>query len=463
LKGRRIAVFGLGRSGLAIGKAARALGGIPTIFDEKREQDIAKQDILEEAREAGLDVRLGQSPLSSESDRFDLMVTNPAVDMRHQVLQEALQRGIEVVSEVEFAYRISKAPIVAVTGTNGKSTTVVMTYLCLREAGIDAVLCGNIFGSGYPEMPMTEAALASKEGQILVAEISSFQLEWVQEFRPVSAGITNVAPDHQDRYDSFEQYAKTKRRIFAAQTSSDFAVYRPDAPLTEPGSGEAQRLTFGPKGEHVRVADGCLKLFERSIPLETLPLLEGHNLLNASMAALLSYGGLISLGFEPKPALDAIESGLRKFQGIEHRMQNVGACGGIRLVNNSMCTNPEAVVASVQSLHQPAHILIGGLNKGLDFEPVARFVAEQGHSAYLYGASAEEIAADFASVAGRERFVVCTTMQEAFARAIHNAKTGETVILAPGCASMDQFRDFRDRGSVFTSLAKEWLQTCSEP
>ena len=302
----------MGRSGLAIGKASIHLGAKPVVFDQKTLETLPKRDAYDEALGAGLEVVLGWDG-SFDREALDLIVSNPAVDRRHPALLKAVSDGIEVISEVEFACRISLAPIVALTGTNGKSTTTVMTYLCLQACGEQPILCGNIFGSGYDEMPMTDAALLATADQILVAEVSSFQLEWISRFKPVSAGITNIWPDHLDRYSGFDEYASTKQRLFAYMDESDFAVVKANDPVVKaPGSrGTGYRprhgravvssnieaktpkvLYFGATGEHARTEENGLRILNQFVKNADLPFDESHNLTNACMAALLAYGAL---------------------------------------------------------------------------------------------------------------------------------------------------------------------------
>jgi UDP-N-acetylmuramoylalanine--D-glutamate ligase len=511
MTGKRIAILGLGRSGLAIGRAALQLDALPQVYDEKPEESLPKRDVLEEARALGLPVTLGWQ---DEFEDPDFIVSNPAVPRTHPKLLAARERGISVISEVEFAYRISKAPIVAITGTNGKSTTTVMTYLCLRASGEDAVLCGNIFGSGYDEMPLTDAALNSTPDQILVAEISSFQLEWIEEFQPVSAGITNIWPDHLDRYDSFEDYAAVKQRIFHCQDEKDFAVVKANDPVVVPpsgtgggyrprhlrGSSSGQRpeggaspavLTFGASGQHARVDEIELTLLDKRVRLEDLPFDEPHNYQNACMAALLTYGALANKAqrapesgaaqllrraeqqyreardakrsvYDPRQPEETplrvmpmeIVEGLKSFRGLAHRMESVGEKGGVRVINNSMCTNPDAIIKSAQAVKDPAHLLIGGVNKSLDFKPLRHYLANGRNKAYLFGTDAEDL--DKMLGGG---YPVFETMEQAFRAATEQAQPGQAIMLAPGCASTDQFRDFRDRGNVFKAIAKEWLRS----
>jgi UDP-N-acetylmuramoylalanine--D-glutamate ligase len=504
-----VAIFGLGRSGLAIARAAISQGSQATVYDQSAAGDLAKPEILARALELGANLQLGwNGDLPPPETPGQLLVVNPAVDKRHKTLSSAVRLGYEVVSEVEFAYRISKAPIVAVTGTNGKSTTTVMTYLCLRECGIDAILCGNIFGSGYEEAPLSEAALNSNPNQILVAEISSFQLEWVREFKPISAGITNIWPDHLNRYESFEDYSETKQRVFGAQDELDFAVVRANDPVVRiPGRGTGGKigrrsregnpdlthrprtLTFGATGEHARVDERFITILDKQVRLDELPFSEPHNHSNAQMAGLLAYGALKAMSerhheqakavigkaiaessanraarrnaynqwqleaAQPAHVLPGgIIDGLRAFRGLAHRMEFVGEKNGIRLINNSMCTNPDAVLKSATSLRGPNHILIGGQDKDLDFSPLKHYFSSGMHKAYVYGQAREKLSEQIGTK------LVYRTMEEALRAALDAARSGEVVMLAPGCASSDQFRDFRERGDVFKQLAKEWLE-----
>ena len=448
-----IAVFGLGRSGLAVARAVTRRGDNVTVVDAKTLEQLAKPDLYHEAIADGIAVHLGWN---GRFEGFDTIVSNPAVPRTHPALLQAITEGIDVISEVEFAYRISEAPIVAITGTNGKSTTTVMTYLALRAAGVDAVLCGNIYGSGYPEMTLTKAADHASPDQILVAEISSFQLEWVSRFAPVSAGITTITPDHLDRYDGrFEDYAATKMRIFGGEPSlTRFSVIRANDPVVVAPTNRT-RLRFGDPPCEAEVTDAGISVFGKLFERDSLPFTEPHNFANAAMAMLLAHGALVGTGrtvdFDKR-----VVAGIREFKGLAHRMQEVGIRDGITVINNSMCTNPDAVIQSSRALHGRAHILIGGLNKGLDFAPLGDYLRSSPHNAYLFGSERNRLNdmmdTDFPTV---------ETMQEAFRLSVQNARSGDTIILSPGCASSDQFKDFVDRGNIFIALAKEWLSNDS--
>jgi UDP-N-acetylmuramoylalanine--D-glutamate ligase len=434
-EGQSIAVFGLGRSGLAVARAAISRGATVTVYDETPREKLGKPELAEEAEGLGARLVLGHSFPTSAPE--ETIVVNPAIDHRHPALQSQKEK---VIGEVEFAYRISKAPIVAITGTNGKSTTTAMTVLALRAAGIDAILCGNIFGSGLPEMPLTDAADQSTPDQVLVAEISSFQLEWVRDFAPIGAAITTITPDHLDRYDSFEDYAATKLRIFA-NASVKIDARDQGYLILEATTG------FKAIGEHnVRNADTAAAL--------TVATLEWLLSQGSSSQAIQAYrkqreskGNQATL---PNNALEV----LREFPGLAHRMQFVAEVQGVRYINNSMCTNPAAVVASIESLlTEPVHVLVGGVNKDLPFGPLRDYLQAKTHKVYLFGRDATQINAELS-----QKWQVYDTMKQAFDAAAKEAKDGEIVMLAPGCASMDQFRDFRHRGDVFCQLVKDLTQ-----
>lgn len=432
-------IFGLGRSGLAIAKAIVSRGEAVRIFDEKSADSIPKPELIDEAKSIGADLVLG-SPFPSQIEG-DSIVVNPAIDQRHPTLQKLHRDGIEILSEVEYAYRISKAPIIAVTGTNGKSTTVALIATTLQKLGIDAVLCGNIFGSGLAEIPLTEAADQSTSDQVLIAEISSFQLEWVSQFKPIVSIITSISPDHLDRYDRYEDYVETKWRISQGQDRDDLMLIGPDVET---------RTTHA---ELIKIKEA--NAFNES----ELRMVGKHNVFNTELAyiACKRY-----IQVYKKEITDAhLKDALKGFSGIAHRMEFVIEKDGIRFINNSMCTNPGAVISSLKSISGTVHTLIGGVNKDLDFTPLGEYLCENPQPVYLYGRDALQIANIL-----REKcpinLPVYSTMKEAFDAASAVAKIGDTVMLAPGCASMDQFNDFRHRGDVFRQLAKDWQHEQSQ-
>ncbi len=437
-----VAIFGLGRSGLAIATALQQMGKQAVVYDETPRERIAKPELIQEAEAVGAKLVLGEAfPMSL---KVEYVVVNPAIDHRHPSLLALSQEGTEIISEIEFAYRISKAPIIAITGTNGKSTTVAMTTMALQAMGFDAVLCGNIFGSGLPEQPLTMAALNSTKDQVLVAEVSSFQLEWVSKFRPKAAAITSLSPDHQDRYNSYDHYVDTKFNIFRGQKGVDLAAVTSKDPI-DPKATVKRVLPFGSSYAPAFVDDVKIALEYFSVPRSEFKVLGKHNHMNIAIAMTLASH------FVKRDKLPLAIEALKEFKGLSHRMEFVEEKRGIRFINNSMCTNPAAVKASLESIETPIHVLIGGVNKDLSFEGLKDFFANRSGSVQIFGRDAQQINQELGG-----NYQVWSTMKEAFDAATQVAKEGEIVMLAPGCASMDQFRDFRHRGDVFRTYVTDW-------
>jgi UDP-N-acetylmuramoylalanine--D-glutamate ligase len=436
-----VAIFGLGRSGLAVAEALQRLGKQAIVYDENPREKISKPELIAEAEKFGAELVLGQTfPLTLD---VEYVVANPAIDHRHPALRALAAEGTEVISEVEFAYRISKAPIIAITGTNGKSTTVAMTTVAIRATGKDAIMCGNIFGSGLPEQPLTTAALNSTADQVLVAEISSFQLEWVKEFKPKASAITSLSNDHLDRYDSPRDYVNAKLKIFRAMDESDLAIF-PFGTLVET-KGKTQ--TFGSEGAEFFCKDQHLHIFGRTLNADEFRVLGDHNMMNVGIAATLAQSVC------PPGSEDTILDALKNFEGLSHRMEFVAKKRGVTFINNSMCTNPAAIRASLQSIPTRVHVLIGGVNKDLSFVELTGFLLENEIDVQLFGKDAEQINQELGG-----NYQVWCTMKEAFDAATNEAKDGEIVMLAPGCASTDQFRDFRHRGDVFKAYVMDWTE-----
>lgn len=465
MKGLRIAMIGLGRSGLAAAIAAQKMGAIPIVYDHAQAREMTKPELVVEARASEVELRLGWKG-EFNPDEIDVLVANPAVDHRAPVLRQAAAVGIGVWSEIEFGYRVLQARfpsgerplIVAITGTNGKSTTSAMTYRALQACDLEAVLCGNVFGTGLPEETFTEAVMNATPDQILVAEISSFQLEWVETFRPDVAAITMIAPDHLDRYDSFADYRATKLRIWANQSGEDIAILPDDLGALPP----ARTLTVGGPGADAVVLKNEIQILDKSIAASDLMVIGAHHRANVATAGLIVAAVCRRRGMDFNRNWRYASASFRNFRGIAHRMEVVGRRDGRTLINNSMCTNPRAVVSSAEAVEGVVHLLIGGRDKvvpGSDGEhegwaPVASLLRDQRFQAYLYGEAKDLLNAQFGG-----QFSTYNNLQEAFQAAIERAKPGETIMLAPGCASTDQFHDFRERGNVFRTLAKEWLDS----
>ncbi len=484
--GLRLAVAGMGRSGIAIASAGVKRGANVTVYDQQPADTPEQIATVEKLQGIGASVVTGWHGRLDPAD-FDILVASPGFARNHPAIRDALAGGREVISEVEFAYRIAEHPIVAITGTNGKSTTTVLTWLLLQGAGYDAVLCGNISGSGYPELTLTEAAdrrvgvppTSTARGRrdadptVLVAEVSSYQLEWIKEFHPRVAAITNVTPDHLDRHPHFDDYLSTKLRIFENMGEGDMVVMNESEPSLPP----EQLPQSIPKGvgiwtfttdagmygldrgqfthQETRRQGDEIVLSGKRIKLSDLPLYGDHNVTNALMAWELAMAFSQAVRGAERGPDDNMTEGMLKvlatFGGLQHRMEVLGAKNGVLLVNNSMCTNPAAVIASSSSLPSHQILLMGGLTKGLNFQPVGAYARAKGHQIALFGENdhlSEQLGGNWPKYG---------SLKEAFMSSVSRASSGWAVLLAPGCASTSPYANFRERGDAFRRMAKEWL------
>jgi UDP-N-acetylmuramoylalanine--D-glutamate ligase len=370
-------------------------------------------------REAGVEVVLGADD-PELLDGVDLLVKSPGVPPAAPLAAAARERGVTVWSEVELGFRLLANPILGVTGTNGKTTTSELLGDIFRAAGKDVAVAGNV------GRPLTGLDGALSEGAWIVCELSSFQLEDVDTFRPHIAILLNLAPDHLDRHENFEDYRAAKLRIFENQTAEDVAVV-PRGFGTIPG--EARRIEFSLEDELPA---------EPSIPGE-------HNRENAAAAtAAARAAGIADL---------VIAAALSAFAGVPHRLELVREVAGVRFVNDSKATNPEAAERALSAYPPGIRLILGGSRKGIPFARLAKRAAASGVAqAYLIGDSADEIAEALA--AEGVRFTYSRDLPTAVKDAFRDADPGEVVLLSPACASYDQFRDFEERGERFRELVE---------
>ena len=450
-RGKSIAVIGMARTGLAVAEVMKDLGARVTLWDKKPEAELV--EAIETANTLGVEARTGADAI--ELDGVDLVVTSPGVPAGSPVFAEARRRGIEAIAEIELAYRLAKAPIVAITGTNGKTTTTVLAGKIFEADGRDTYIAGNVV-AGDIRLPLVTAAHRAGPGSVMVAEISTFQLEWITSFRPKVAMLLNVTSDHLDRHASIEEYAKLKARIFENQTVGDFAVINAEnaftASLKDKLAGrvlEFARCSEVSEGGFVRGDE----LIVRIGGVETIicrrgdiPLRGEHNIENVLAAGCAA----IAMGARPESILKAV----REFQPIEHRLEPVAVIDGVEYINNSMCTNVDAAVRSVEAIDEPQIVIAGGKDKGADYAALGRAFAMKAKYVVLIGADAELIA-DAARKAGFEAMTRAESMADAVRIACGKAEPGDVIVLTPGCASFDMFSSFEHRGRVFKEIVKE--------
>jgi UDP-N-acetylmuramoylalanine--D-glutamate ligase len=443
----KVAVLGFARSGRALTQALLERGVGVTVVDDRPRNAFEGTAELEES---GVRFFFGRAP-EEALDGAGWLALSPGVPPTHAMVVAARRRGLPVLSELEIAWRIAEAESagrhrwVAVTGTNGKSTTTAWIAEILRFGSRRVALAGNI---GAP----LSGFLRDRAPRDFVCELSSFQLETVERFRPDVAVLTNVTPDHLDRYASMEEYASTKERIFSNQRENDFAVVNADDPVACRVRPRARRVPFSRRAA-VLGGTWCEKgrLFSEArgprrdvLAADRLALPGAHNLENA-LAALAATECLEA------PAA-AIEKGLTGFHGLPHRMQLVLDAGGVQWVNDSKGTNVGATVKSLEGRREKSVLLIlGGRDKHGDFGLLAAPIARTARAVLTIGEAAPKIEE---AISGSVPVESCATMEKAVARAAELARPGDTVLLSPACASFDQYGNFEERGAHFADLVR---------
>ena len=367
----------------------------------------------------------------------ELVVVSPGVPAAHRVFSLAAERAVPVVSEIELAARTATAPIVAVTGTNGKTTVTTMIAAMLNEAGLAVVAAGNI------GLPLIEAVAQPLDA--LVVEVSSFQLQYTDSFHPSVAVWLNFASDHLDWHPSLEHYAAAKARVWANQTADDTAVVNADdeVVMKAVASAPSRVVTFGRTGEW-RVVDGALTTPDGDvvIPVSELPRRLPHDIANALAATAAATAAGASL--------DSCRSVLASFAGLPHRVQLVSDAKGVRWYDDSKATTPASVVAALEGFESVV-LIAGGRNKGIDLTAL-RAGADRVRAVVAIGDAADEVAAAFDGI---RPVAVAHSMQEAVDQAADLAEEGDVVLLSPGCASFDWYRNYAERGDDFARLVRE--------
>ena len=444
LRGKRVLVVGLARTGVATALFCAARGAILTATDTRAESQIA--DVAARLRTAGVAVELGGHQQATYLAQ-DLIVPSPGVPADDPHLQAARAKGVAIWSEIELAYRFMKGRLIGITGSNGKTTTTALVAHILRTAGMDTILAGNI------GTPLIACVQQMRENSWTVAELSSFQLELIETFRPDIAVWLNLTPDHLDRHHTMEAYAAAKARLFENQTSADAAVINADDPASNPYAPTKPRVYWfsrkGPvtQGAYVR---GEEIVFRREgneeglLRLGDIPLVGAHNLENVLAAASAAH----LAGAAPAQIAQAV----RSFPGVEHRIEFVAEIGGVRYCNDSKATNVDATLKALDSFPGRILIILGGKDKGSDYTVLQKPLREKAILALLIGAAAEKIEQQIAGSVAIER---SGTLEHAVETASHAARPGDVVLLAPACASFDQFQNYEHRGRVFKELVHQ--------
>ena len=444
LDGKRVLVVGLARTGLVSALFSAAYGAKVTATDERPIPEVA--EAAEKLRVAGVKLELGGFVPQTFLEQ-DLIVVSPGVPAKIEPLENARAKGIPVWSEIELAWRFLRGKLVAITGSNGKTTTTSLVAHILKTSNVPTLIGGNI---GTPLLALVETSV---DTSVTVAEISSFQLETIDSFRPEIGVLLNLTPDHLDRHITFEEYAGAKMRMFENQLEKDIALLNADDPEV------TKRMPAKPKifwfSRQKRVATGAFLRDDQIIfrhegsevelaRLADIQLRGQHNVENvlASCAAAYLAGAV--------PA--AIAAGVKSFRGVEHRLEFVAELSGVQYYNDSKATNVDAAVKAVEAFPGPLVVILGGRDKGSPYAPLRELLHERARLALLIGESAEKIAADLGDAVAFEN---AGTLQQALHIAARHVQPGDTVLLAPACSSFDQFENYEHRGRAFKELVAQ--------
>ena len=455
LGGARVTVIGLARSGVAACRLLQAAGARVTVADRKESSELTS--VLGGIDRDHVGVAVG-ARYESSLDEADLVVISPGVPYRLAPLEAVRRRGVKVISELELASQFFRSPLLAVTGTNGKSTTVTLIGKFLAESGKRAFVGGNL-GTALSEAAVEDlrAGQAGKPSpyDYLVVEVSSFQLETIDQFHPWIAALLNVTVDHQDRYESLEEYLAAKQRIFENQIASDVALFNLDddrvAGLRH--RVRAKRLGFtttstigsdmygGTYIEGGRIVTTVTGVRQEICQRSEIRIIGNHNVENVMAAA--TYGLLCGC------PLDAIRRVLTTFPGLEHALEIVRERRGVQFVNDSKGTNVDATLKALESIDQPIWLIAGGRDKGGDFSRLAHAVSRRVTRVILIGEATPLLRQAWEGVVTMSE---AATLREAVDLAAQGAARGDVVLLSPACASFDMFADYQDRGRQFKAL-----------
>jgi UDP-N-acetylmuramoylalanine--D-glutamate ligase len=441
LNGKRALVVGLGKSGVASALFMKAHGARVTVSDTKSGDELRNE--IPVLLDHGITVETG-----GHGDRTfrgqDLIVVSPGVPVDAPPLVQARSLGETVIGEIELAAQFLPGPIVAITGSNGKTTTTTLTGEIMTAAGLPTLVGGNI---GTPAISLAERA---KPETVVVLEISSFQLETIQTFRPKIAVVLNVTPDHLDRHRTFEIYTDAKAKIFENQQGSDFAVLNADDPTcVAMGNRTRAQLFWFSRQKEVQqgawVRDGNIVFRDSQgqreiLQVSEIPLKGAHNLENV-LAAVCS--GVL-MGCAPEKVRQAVQD----FKAVEHRLEFVATIGGVDYYNDSKATNVDATTKALESFPANIHLILGGKDKGSDYTVLNDLIRQRVKRIYTIGAAAGKIESQ---VKGAE-IVHAETLENAIRKAHATAQPGDVVLLAPACASFDQFKNYEHRGRVFKDI-----------
>jgi UDP-N-acetylmuramoylalanine--D-glutamate ligase len=441
LKGKKVLVVGLGKSGFAAALFLRRRGAQVTVSEQRSEQALSEE--IPSLLEAGIAVEAGGHGLLTFR-RQDLIVVSPGVPLSTPELVQVRALGLPVIGELELAARFLEGNVLAITGSNGKTTTTTLCGEIFKASGLKTLVAGNI------GLPVIEVVDQSTAGAWSVLEVSSFQLETTESFHPRIAVILNITPDHLDRHGTFENYVSMKERIFANQTGEDYLILNADDHAAQQAAGRARsQVLWFSRSKIVRrgafVLNGIV-MFRASedgssipvLPLAEIPLKGEHNIENVLAAVCAACVANI-------PA-EVIARTVASFQAVEHRLEFVTNIHGVEYYNDSKATNVDATAKAIASFPGNIHLILGGKDKNSDYTQLNALLEARVKAVYTIGSAAEKIEGQ---IAGVTRVIRVGTLEAAVDQAAAQAVAGDVVLLAPACSSYDQFENYEQRGKVF--------------
>lgn len=435
---KKVLIIGAARSGIAAARFLVARGAIVALTDQKPIEKWTPDAVT--LKESGVGLLPGEPP-SWLLDQLDLVIVSPGVPASIIPIRYAERAGAEVIGEVELAARYLKGRVIAITGSNGKTTTTSLIGALLRDAGLPVQVGGNI---GKPLISMVES---SREDGWTVAELSSFQLETTSTFHPSIAVVLNVTPNHMDRYETFNDYAAAKHRIFMKQTAEDVAVLNADDPTVSSWAGglRAKVINFSVRKE----IDNGVYLRGRELIFQGQVLLRVDEMKLRGLHNVENTAAAFAAGIAAGASLESMRESAKRFEPVEHRLEFVAEIEGVKFYNDSKATSVDATLKALEAFaHEPGKVvlILGGRGKQTPYAPLAALVREKVRSLVLIGEDAETIANELGEFAPGERVA---DMKEAVTSSFRLADKGDVVLLAPACASFDMFESFEHRGKVF--------------
>jgi UDP-N-acetylmuramoylalanine--D-glutamate ligase len=458
-KNKKVLIMGLGKSGEAALKALARVGADVSVFDAK-DIEWDNPELYKKIEELRIPAYLNGADVPADSaSPWDLLVMSPGVPVDLPLVKDAAEKGARIIGDLELAYEITPDTFVAITGTNGKTTTTTLVGEIYRNAGVKSYITGNIGTAAV------NSALKAKDGAAFITEVSSFQLETIDRFKPKVSAILNLTPDHLDRHKTMDAYIAAKTRVFENQAKDDFLIYNADDPLVVTMVADAapqlfpfSRVSELPHGAFVK--DGRIVIRDKAVNGEPISFIGTdelqipgkHNLENALAAVAIAYCG----GIDP----EIISKTLRHFRGVEHRLELVAIIDGVKFINDSKGTNPDASIKAIEAVDPNIFLIAGGYDKESDFRPFVKDFNGKVAHLLLLGATKERFKAE-AEEAGFDRITLCEDLGMCLRLGFELAQPGDTILLSPASASWDMYNCFEERGEHFKKLVLELQRSAS--